>query len=118
MGQDDRVVVIDPGAGDALTVARMDDRIAEIAMRLRKRGLLPGDEIVVCLRSAGDLLVVAQGAIAAGGVVILLTAGSGPYDHLRASDARMMVADVPEAVTAAEDSQIRQVLAPTELRGS
>lgn len=113
---EDRIVVIDPGTGDTLTVDRMDARIAETAIRLRRRGLRPLDEVVVCLESHLDLVVVAEGVIAAGGVVVLLAPGEKLAVHVCDSTARMMITDVPEAVEVAERSHIRQVLHPAELR--
>lgn len=115
---DDRFVVIDPGTGDALTLDRMDARIAEIAARLRRRGLRPGDEVVVCVSTSVDLLVVMEGVIAAGGVVVLLPPNGHLAEYLVSTTARMMVTDADEAREAAAQTHIRQVFRPTDLRGS
>lgn len=115
---EDRIVVIDPGTGDALTADGMDARIAATAVRLRRRGLRQGDQVVVSLDAHMELVVVAESVIAAGGVVVLLAPGDKLIEHLGDCDARMMISDVPEAIEAAERSHIRQVLHPGELRRS
>ncbi|MGV9309183.1 MULTISPECIES: AMP-binding protein [unclassified Nonomuraea] len=83
---------------------------------LRRRGLRPGDRVVVCLPRGADLNAAVDGAIAVGAIVTVLPAGFEVGEHIRQSAARIMISDSDDAVKAAEDSRIRQVIGSAELR--
>ncbi|MEU4543937.1 hypothetical protein [Nonomuraea dietziae] len=85
---------------------------------LRSRGLRPGDRVVVCLPRGEHLSAAVDGAIAVGAIVTVLPAGFEVDEHIRASAARIMISDSDDAIKAAEDSRIRQVIGSGELKGS
>ncbi|MFD1935912.1 MULTISPECIES: hypothetical protein [Nonomuraea] len=84
---------------------------------LRSRGLRPGDRVVVCLPRGADLSAAVDGAIAVGAIVTVLPAGLETGDLIRGSAARIMISDSDDAIKAAEDSRIRQVIGSAELQG-
>ncbi|MFI7689051.1 AMP-binding protein [Nonomuraea sp. NPDC049655] len=117
---DEHVVMVDSGTGVELTEKQLDERSAIATAQLRRRGVRAGDTVLVCLPVGPDLLVAADAVMAAGGVVWPVPADldrTGLGERIRASGARVMISDVPEAVEAAEESRVRIVMSVAELGG-
>lgn len=115
---DERIVMVDSCTGLELTEEQRDERSAVATVLLRRRGVRAGDNVLICLPVGPDLLVAADAVIAAGGVVWAVAADLDPVvlrDRIRASGARVMISEVPEALDAADDSRVRIVMSVADL---
>ena len=66
-----------PG-GATLTYAALAARISAVAARLRERGFGDGERMLFSVRPSPDAVVLALGAVAAGGTVVFVDPGVGP----------------------------------------
>ncbi|WP_336206063.1 AMP-binding protein [Nonomuraea sp. LPB2021202275-12-8] len=117
---DERIVMVDPGTGLSITERQLDERSAAASIQLRRRGVRPGDTVLICLPVGPDLLVATDAVIAVGGIAWPVPPEldeDGLRERIRASPARVMITDRRAAMRAAEESRVRMVLAPTGLRG-
>ncbi|MEQ4719176.1 AMP-binding protein [Nonomuraea sp. B19D2] len=115
---DERIVMVDSGTGLKLTEEQLDERSAVATVQLRRRGVREGDTVLICLPVGCDLLVAAAAVIAAGGVVCPVPAeldAGALRDRIRASGARVMISDVPQALDAADESRVRIVMSVADL---
>ncbi|MGN9838957.1 AMP-binding protein [Nonomuraea sp. H19] len=115
---DGRIVIVDSGTGLRLTEEQLDERSAVAIVQLRRRGVRPGDTVLICLPVGPDLLVATDAVIAAGGVAWPVSAHLDTdvlRDHIRDSGARVLISDLPQALEAAEESCVRIVMSVADL---
>lgn len=115
---DERIVMVDSGTGLALTERQLDERSAAASILLRRRGVRPGDTVLICLSVGPALLVVTDAVIAVGGIACPVPAELDEArlrERIRDSSARVMITDLRAAVRAAEESRVRMVLGAADL---
>jgi acyl-coenzyme A synthetase/AMP-(fatty) acid ligase len=118
VGMDGRIVIVDSGTGLKLTEEQLDERSVIAIIQLRRRGVRPGDTVLICLPVGPDLLVATDAVIAEGGVAWPVPAHLDADElraHIRASGARVMISDLPYALEAAEESSVRIVMGVADL---
>jgi acyl-coenzyme A synthetase/AMP-(fatty) acid ligase len=116
---DERIVMVDSGTGLAITERQLDERSAAASILLRRRGVRPGDTVLICLSVGPDLLVATDAVIAVGGIACPVPPEldeAGLRERIRGSSARIMITDLRAAVRAAEESRVRMVLGAADLR--
>ncbi|WP_185844562.1 AMP-binding protein [Nonomuraea sp. WAC 01424] len=107
-----RVAVTEAAGGATLTYGTLAVRAPLAAQGLRRRGLRPGDPVVVLLRGGCHLPVAGYAVLAAGGVVVSIPGGPA------AAGARIMITDRDDADAIAQESNIRQVYSFTGVPGT
>lgn len=104
-----RRMLIDGGTGAIVTERDFEARVDAAVLALRRRGVRAGDTVLVCLPVGADLLVAVHAVIALGAVAYPLGPPMDP-DRVRATDARVMITDLPEEEWLTEVSRIRVVM--------
>ncbi|MFC4007948.1 AMP-binding protein [Nonomuraea purpurea] len=115
---DERIVMVDSGTGLKLTEEQLDERSAVATVQLRRRGVRAGDSVLICLPVGPDLLVATDAVIAAGAVAWPLPVeldAAVLRERIVASDARVMISDLPRALDAADESRVRIVMGVADL---
>ncbi|MEU1391262.1 MULTISPECIES: AMP-binding protein [unclassified Nonomuraea] len=107
-----RVAVAEAASGATLTYGTLAVRARQAAQGLRRRGLRPGDPVVVLLRGGCHLPVAGYAVLAAGGVVVSIPGGPA------AAGARIMITDRDDADAIAQEADIRQVYSFTGIPGT
>jgi acyl-coenzyme A synthetase/AMP-(fatty) acid ligase len=118
----ERIVMVDPASGRAITERQLDERSAAAAVQLRRRCVRAGDTVLVCLPVGADLMIAADAVIAVGGIVWPLPPElaerdvRGLRERILASRARVMITELRAAREAAEESRVRIVLGVADLQ--
>lgn len=95
--------------GRTLTHAELSSRVLGTAQALRDRGFTPGTRMLFSVRPGPDAIVLALGAVAAGGTVVFVDPGVGPELFARR-------AELAAAGWAAAESVLYAASAPGPLR--
>ncbi|MBO3746266.1 AMP-binding protein [Streptosporangiaceae bacterium NEAU-GS5] len=107
-----RPAITEAARRGVLTYDRLGGMVTRAALGISRRGLRPGDRVVVNVSPGSYLPVAVHTVAAAGGVVVLVPVtlhGADLRARLTRSTARMMITDSKTSIADAADSRLRQI---------